>query len=290
MSRRKEIALVTAGILAGIAVSGPAAQAAAGLMANPSTQQFYINEQHISLEAYEINGSNYVKLRDIGQAVDFGVTYDAATNSVLISPDRPYEEVSGTTANTAAGDSLLSNGKPITEENVLELLRQIEQDWPQDTVWGTHDTPGTHKNEIPGTEASRIMDTYRVSEYYGCSGYAAMVSSLIFGDTANPGRRLDDLSHIRPGDILFLVNNTTGKIWHVMIALESPNGVNAFHYTDGNHGGTVHWPNRSNPYGRDNLDCYRGESKSYRLEAWTRYPESVPYTGNSVNAWPAGTP
>ena len=41
MLRRKEIALVTAGILTGIAVSGPAAQAAAGLMANPSNQKFY---------------------------------------------------------------------------------------------------------------------------------------------------------------------------------------------------------------------------------------------------------
>ncbi len=36
MSRRKEIALVTAGILAGIAVSDPATQAAASLVANPS--------------------------------------------------------------------------------------------------------------------------------------------------------------------------------------------------------------------------------------------------------------
>ena len=62
MDRRKEIALVTAGILAGIAVSGPAAQAAAGLMANPSSQRFYVNEQRVNLEAYEIGGSNYVKL------------------------------------------------------------------------------------------------------------------------------------------------------------------------------------------------------------------------------------
>ncbi len=291
MRRRKEIALVTAGILAGIALSSPAAQAAASLAANPSSQRFYLNGQQIALTAYEIGGSNYVKLRDIGQAVDFGVAYDAATNSVLIRPDKPYvDEADAAPAGTAMGDSLLANGKPVTEENVLELLRQIEQDWPQDTVWGTHNTPGTHKNEVPGTEAARIMDAYWVSEYYGCSGYAAMVSSLIFGDTANPGRQLDDLSHIRPGDILFLVNNTTGKIWHVMIALESPNEANAFHYTDGNHGGVIHWPDRSNPYGRDNLDCYRGENTGYRLEAWTRYPESVPYTGNSVNAWPAGSP
>ena len=50
-SRRKEIALVTAGILAGIAVSGSATQAAAGLMASPSSQRFYVNEQRIPLEA-----------------------------------------------------------------------------------------------------------------------------------------------------------------------------------------------------------------------------------------------
>ena len=88
MSRRKEIALVAVGVLAGLAVSAPAA--AAGLMANPSGQTFYVNEQKVSLEAYEINGSNYVKLRDVGQAVGFGVSYDAASNSVAIRPDQPF--------------------------------------------------------------------------------------------------------------------------------------------------------------------------------------------------------
>ena len=91
MSRRKEIALVTAGVLVGITVSEPATQAMAGLMANPSSQQFYVNEQRVGLEAYEINGNNYVKLRDVGQAVGFGITYYAATNTVTIYPDRPYE-------------------------------------------------------------------------------------------------------------------------------------------------------------------------------------------------------
>ena len=78
MSRRKEIALVTA--------------ASAGLMANISSQKFYVNEECIPLQAYEINGSNYVKLRDIGQALDFSVTYAAKTNTVRINPNKPYEE------------------------------------------------------------------------------------------------------------------------------------------------------------------------------------------------------
>ena len=69
--------------------------------------------------------------------------------------------ISGT---TAAADNVpeITNGKPVTEENVLEMLREIEQDWPQDTVWGTSSVPGTHKNEFPSTEARRIMDSYPV--------------------------------------------------------------------------------------------------------------------------------
>lgn len=120
-------------------------------------------------------------------------------------------------------DSTLANGKPVTEENVLELLRQIEQDWPTGTVWGTRRTPGTHKNEVPCTQARQVMDAYRVSATYGCSGYASMVSSLVFGDEANPARRLEDLNQIRPGDMIFMVRNSTGTVWHVTVALESPN-------------------------------------------------------------------
>lgn len=285
----KSAILLAAGVLAGILFSAPAAQAAAQLLANPSSQTFYLDGQKIDLTAYEIGGNNYVKLRDVGRMVDFGVDYDADANAVHISPDKPYvEEVKAAPAEPGTGDGYLANGKPVTEENVLELLRQIEQDWPQDTIWGKRDTPGTYKNEVPSTEARRIVENYPVNSIYGCGGYATMVSSLVFGDTENPGRKLDDLSQIRPSDIVFLVNNDTNEIWHVMIALESPSEIHAFHYTDGNNGGHIHWPDRTNPYGRENLDCYRGENKDYRLEAWTRYPESVPYTGDSVNAWPTG--
>ena len=283
MRKMKNAALVIVGILVGIAVSGPAARA--GLMANISSQQFYLDGQRVNLEAYEINGSNYVKLRDVGQAVDFGISYDAATNSVNIRPDQPYEEAVKAPAAPSTGDDTLTNGKPVTEENVLALLRQVEKDWPSGTVWGTHNTPGTHKNEIPSTISNRIMNAYKVSGEYGCGAYASMVSSLIFGDKTNPARELEDLSRIRPGDIIFRVDNKTGKVWHVTIALESPNEINAFHITDGNCGETVYWPDAESPYSRDNLDCYRGDLADYHLEVWTRYPEGTPYTGASANAW-----
>lgn len=266
------------GIIIGATLVPTAYAAVQQLAATPSTQRFYVNSTPVQLEAYAINGNNYVKLRDIGEAVGFNVSYDGTTNSVYIG------ETPAAVQNTGTG--YLSNGQPITEENVLALLRQIEQDWPTGTIWGTNQTPRTHKNEVPSTASGQIMRSYHISNTYGCGAYASMISSLIFGDTANPARRVDDLSQIRPGDILIYVRNDTGKIWHVTVALETPNSINALHITDGNQGETVQWPDSSSPYSNiDNLDCYRGEGKSHHLEVWTRYPENVPYTGKSMDAW-----
>ena len=184
------------------------------------------------------------------------------------------------------GDGYLTNGKPITEENVLELLREIEQDWPTGTVWGTHNTPGTHKNEVQSTASGQIMRSYHVSNIYGCGAYASMVSSLIFGDVANPMWRLDDISKLRPGDIVFVVS-PGGKVGHVVISLESSNAEGRFHYTDGNSGDAIWWPDKDYANLRSySLTGFSGGQIPHHLEVWTRYPQNVPYTGNSVEAWP----
>lgn len=211
----------------------------------------------------------------------------ALATSILLTTNTPAALAIETPENQpVAAESCLTNGKEITEENVVEILRQLEQDWPTGTVGGTDKTPGTHKNEVPSTESGRVMQSYRVSNTYGCGAYASMISSLIFDDEANPARKLEDLSQIRPGDIIFRVRNDTGKIWHVNIALESPNEKNGFHITDGNAGGTVQWPDAESPYSSmDNLDCYRGSGRIYHLEVWTRYPENVPRTGASADTW-----
>jgi len=237
------------------------------------------------------NGWNYNSA--CSYAVSLGLVDDPITHNAVINRGDMailiYRALVGghpdntSTAVRNTGDGYLTNGKPITEENVLELLHQIEQDWPTNTVWGTRYTPGTHKNEIPCTEARRIMDTYWVSEYYGCSGYASMVSSLIFGDKTNPGRTLKDISKIRPGDVVFVVS-PEGKVGHVVIALESPNHEGRFHRTDGNHGETIQWPD-AETLRSYSLSGFSGISPRH-LEVWTRYPESIAYTGNSVEVWP----
>lgn len=103
MSRKKDFTLLVAGILVGAALAPTAAHAVSELLtATPSAQTFYVGGKQVELEAYAINGHNYVKLRDIGQAVDFDVAYDAARNAVVMEPDKPYsgEDVAAMTTPT----------------------------------------------------------------------------------------------------------------------------------------------------------------------------------------------
>lgn len=100
---KKQIIILLAGMVLGMALlSGGYAAATTVLTATPSTQTFHINGQSIQFEAYSIHGNNFVKLRDIGKAVDFGVDYDAATNTVYISSSQPYHEEITQSAQPAA--------------------------------------------------------------------------------------------------------------------------------------------------------------------------------------------
>lgn len=89
-SRRKEAALVASGIILGATLAAPAADAA--LTAQQSSQKMVVDGKPMQIEAYSINGSNYAKIRDIGKAVGFSVSYDAASNTVQISTKKEYTE------------------------------------------------------------------------------------------------------------------------------------------------------------------------------------------------------
>ena len=88
MSRKKNILMASACIVLGMALAGPAAHAAEEVLtAIRSTHQFYLDGEQIQLEAYLINGNNYVKLADVGEALDFNVYWDDA---VRIESGAPY--------------------------------------------------------------------------------------------------------------------------------------------------------------------------------------------------------
>lgn len=79
------------GVFAGIALCGPAAQAAGGLSASLSDQPIFVDGQRVWLEAYKIHGNNFVQLRDVGEAVGFNVYWDGA--AVQMESGKPYTGV-----------------------------------------------------------------------------------------------------------------------------------------------------------------------------------------------------
>ena len=50
----------------------------------------YINDQAASFVAYNINGNNYYKLRDLGQAINFAVIWDEYANTIIIDAALDY--------------------------------------------------------------------------------------------------------------------------------------------------------------------------------------------------------
>lgn len=55
-----------------------------------STQNFFLNNTQVYPIAFNIDGSNYVMLRDLGALLDFGITFNAATNSIAVTTSTPY--------------------------------------------------------------------------------------------------------------------------------------------------------------------------------------------------------
>lgn len=89
--KKTAITLLVGVILGATLVSGSFASAAESFFkAYPSTHTIYLDGQEIKLEAYVINGSNYVRLRDVGEAVGFNVYWDDTTGTVQIDSVAPY--------------------------------------------------------------------------------------------------------------------------------------------------------------------------------------------------------
>ena len=90
MNRAKNTGLVLCGLVLGLSLSAPAAQAVESLKATLSTNRILVDGQEVRLTAYNINGNNYVMLRDIGRAVGFNIYWDSDSKCVQVESDKPY--------------------------------------------------------------------------------------------------------------------------------------------------------------------------------------------------------
>ena len=118
-------------ILAGaLAVATVAATSVASIVsaaesAKPSTHKIYVDGEKASAAAYEINGNNYFKIRDVaailsGTAAQFDVTWDPATGNITLTDNKAY---------TKTGDELypIPDSVQIAEESTAPLYRDGER-------------------------------------------------------------------------------------------------------------------------------------------------------------------
>ena len=190
MDRKREAVFMGIGILAGLALSAPAAKAAASITATLSDQPIYVDGQQVSMTAYSIGGNNYVRLRDIGRAVDFGVTYDAASNTVQIDSTQPYQEE---TPQIIPGS---------LEERIQVTLKQLKEQYPDGTVY-----PTPYRSTSGGPYTKGVH----------CAGWAALCSDTAFGDL--PWRKIvrPSWDKLRPGD---LVEYRNPESYHVVVVMK----------------------------------------------------------------------
>ena len=105
---RRETTALLMGIMLGAALFGGGAAAyAAGVIAEHSTNTIYVDGQEVRLETYNIDGSNYDKLRDVGKAVNINVYWDGA---VQIDTDAPYTGEAPANAGAAATPATARSG------------------------------------------------------------------------------------------------------------------------------------------------------------------------------------
>lgn len=145
----------------------------------------------------------------------------------------------------------LTNGKPITVANVLEILDQLKAQYPTGTDFAKgYNGLGSGRN--PAKNCIRqIVNQYessdngwtasgernrtkggKTSTAMGCGGWAAFVEDSIFGQNAT--FRKTTLDQIRPGDLV-IEKDSEGYLTHVAVVQSEifPDPNHTIHYGEG---------------------------------------------------------
>lgn len=125
-------------------------------------------------------------------------------------------------ASTTYREGYLTNGKPITEENIKELLAKFEETMPTGSPWDDSSTFNYQSRAFGHTSA--------------CASFGAAISDALFGKDA-PVTRHQNFDQLKVGDVVWLKNTSTGYYHAVVVtSMTPPAGYGANNYTmcDGN--------------------------------------------------------
>ena len=113
---KKQIFTMLTGLLIGAVLTGGSAAVAAGIMAERSHHRVVVDGKEVQMEAYVINGNNYVKLRDIGEQVGFNVYWDSDNGCVQVESGKPY---------TGEAPAKTEPNKPVSQPEVTVPVADV---------------------------------------------------------------------------------------------------------------------------------------------------------------------
>ena len=222
MNRAKNTGLVLCGLVLGLSLSAPAAQAVESLKATLSTNRILVDGQEVRLTAYNINGNNYVMLRDIGRAVGFNIYWDSDSKCVQVESDKPYTgeaPVKSTTTKpveqpaqtdvAAAKQDIIDRTNALRRENGAAALRvndrlmqaaQVRADEMAASGIYSHTRPDGRKSNTVTDSKYTGENIHSISELY-LEQQQKTLSEAVIELWSNSKAHADNMTNTRYGEI-----------------------------------------------------------------------------------------
>lgn len=119
--KKKDIGTLVTGMVLGAALTGGAA--AVSITAEPSTSPIFVDGRQVHMTAYRIDGSNYVRLRDIGRAVGFNVYWN---NGVQVDTSSPY---TGEPPMKSKAATVLTDDVDALRQEIIDRTNAVRQEY-----------------------------------------------------------------------------------------------------------------------------------------------------------------
>ena len=218
---KKSLYLI-AGILIGITLFGGSSVLAAGITAERSTNRIYVDGQEVRLTAYNINGNNYVMLRDVGKTVGFEVYWDGDAKCVQVESKKPYtgeapvtsaeakpvEQPAQTDVATAKQD-IIDRTNALRKENGVAVLRvndklmqaaQVRADEMAASGVYSHTRPDGRKSNTVTDSRYTGENIHSISELY-LEQQRKTLSEAVVNLWSNSKAHADNMTNTRYGEI-----------------------------------------------------------------------------------------
>ena len=218
---KKSLYLI-AGILIGITLFGGSSVLAAGITAERSTNRIYVNGQEVHLTAYNINGNNYVMLRDVGKTVGFEVYWDGDAKCVQVESKKPYTgeapvtsaeakpvEQPAQTDVAAAKQDIIDRTNALRKENGVAALRvndklmqaaQVRADEMAASGVYSHTRPDGRKSNTVTDSKYTGENLHNISELYLEQQHKTL-SEAVVELWSNSRAHADNMTSSRYGEI-----------------------------------------------------------------------------------------